>query len=98
VADETFHDPLGRAVTLHDTTWYGYILKRHKELRGKRHLVGQTIRAPLEIRISAYDPQCRTCYGAAPHSGILVAVVMDVQLGLVKTAFFTTRMKGAKEW
>lgn len=98
MADLILQDPLGRDITLYDRTWFGHIIKRHPELQSFRHVVEQAVCHPLEIRFSAYDPDCRTCYGVGPRPGIMTAVVIDVVNGLVKTAFPTDRMKGALEW
>jgi hypothetical protein len=98
LADLTLKDPLGRSITLHDFTWFRHILPRHPEVARFRNLVEQTVRQPLEIRFSAYDPNCRTYYGVGPRPGIMIAVVADVVGGFVKTSFLTDRMKGVKEW
>lgn len=98
MTDQTITDPLGRKITLHDRTWYAHILKRHAELRRSRELVEQAIQNPRGIRISTYDQDCRTYYGKGPRDGIIVAVVIDVEQLLVRTAFLTDRMKGAVEW
>jgi len=49
-------DPLGRQITLHNHTWYGHVLQRHRELRPYRTLVHQAVTGPLEIRISDSEP------------------------------------------
>src|SRR5438874_7922724 len=98
MADSTITDPLGRAITLHARTWYGHILRRHPEMRHARTSVEQTIRSPKEIRVSTYDPDCRTYYSDIVRAGMMIAVVIDVKQGLVRTAFYTSRMRGALEW
>ena len=98
MADIVLTDPLGRQITLHDRTWYGHILRRHPEMRGWRDQVERAVEQPVEIRFSAYDPDCRTCYSDIIRAGMMIAVVIDVKQLLVRTAFFTTRMKGAVEW
>jgi hypothetical protein len=98
MADTIVQDPLGRQITLHDRTWYGHILRRHPEMRGVRAQIEQTIRQPREIRFSAYDSDCRTCYSDIVRAGMMIAVVIDVKRALVRTAFYTSRMKGVVEW
>ena len=89
VANSTLTDPVGRTITLHDSTRFGHILKRHPEIARHRRLVEDAVERAAESRISTYDPDCRTCYGAGPRSGIMIAVVIDVAAGAIKTAFFT---------
>ncbi len=96
--DTVLIDPLGRTIVLHDRTWFGHVIKRHPELRGHRQRTERAVRNPLEIRFSTYDPDCRTCYGIGPRPGIMIAVVIDVVNGLVRTGFLTDRMKGTLEW
>jgi hypothetical protein len=98
MADATVTDPLGRAIVLHEGTWFGHILRRHPEMRGTRPQVEQTIRQPREIRLSTYDADCRTCYSDIVRAGMMIAVVIDVRQALVRTAFYTTRPRGDIEW
>ena len=99
MADATLIDPLGRAIVLYDSAWYGHILKGHPEVRQARRRVERAIRAPLEIRLSHSDPDCRLYYGLGPHAGLLIQVVADVALGVVKTAHFAKKITGGTvEW
>lgn len=99
MADTTLTDPLGRCVVLHDRTWYGHIIKGHPEVARSRPLVEQAIRAPEEVRVSNSDPNCRLYYGPGPRAGLLVQVVVDIALGVVKTAHFAKRVTGGSiEW
>ncbi len=36
LSDKLVKDPLGRAVTLHEHTWVGHIVKGHPEMQGQR--------------------------------------------------------------
>ena len=98
MADKKLRDPLGRQVILHNHTWIGHILRRHRELRARRNLVEQTITKPLEIRFSAADSDCRVYFGSGPRKTIMTAVVADVVRGFVKTAHFVKSAKGVIEW
>jgi hypothetical protein len=98
VANTVFHDPLGRAITLHDHTWYGHILPGHPELADHLADVAQAITNPLEIRFSDADPNCRIYFGVGPRRGIIMAVVANVAGGFVKTAHMVKRAKGVVEW
>jgi hypothetical protein len=60
--------------------------------------VTAAIRNPAEIRTSASSGNCRVYYSAPGRAGIMIAVVADVVLGVVKTAYRTKKMKGAIEW
>jgi hypothetical protein len=57
----------------------------HSELRLHRDLTEKAVQDPLEIRFSIYDSNCRTYYGVGPRSCIMIAVVIDVANGFVKT-------------
>ncbi len=99
MADTHLCDPLGRAITLHDSTWYGHILKGHPEVGRARPFVELAIQSPQEIRQSRSDPDCRLFYGTGPRPGLLMQVVVDVRRGLVKTAHFAKRITGGPvEW
>ena len=98
MADRSLTDPLGRTLTLHDSGWFGHVLKRHPEMRPHRTLVEQAVRSPMRICFSTSDPDCRLYYGPGPRGGIMVCVVADVVAGLVKTAYLASRQKGAVEW
>ena len=98
MADTQLKDPLGRAITLHDHTWYGHIIKGHPEVRQHRQIVEDAIRSPQEIRLSAADANCRLYYGAGPRAGIFVVTVVDLALSLVRTAYLARKLKGAVEW
>jgi hypothetical protein len=99
MADRTLLDPLGRAITLLDSTWYGHILKGHPEVKHLRHFVEAALANPLEIRASRSDADCRLYYGPGPRAGLLVQVVADVVAGVVKTAHFAKKISGGNlEW
>ena len=100
MANRALTDPLGRTVTLHNRTWYGHILKNHPDLRAHRRLVEEVVTAPLEIRTDAADPaNGRLYYGIGPRSGMMIAVAVDVTVGIVLTAHLTKAVKaGALEW
>ncbi len=92
-------DPLGRRITLHERTWYGHIVKAHPEMEATRSLAERVVGSPDEIRYSNSDPDCRLYFGPGPRSGIRMVVVVDVVLGLVKTAHLAKKMSGgAQEW
>ena len=95
----TLTDPLGREFVLADRTWYGHIIIGHPEMAPHRALVEQAVAAPLGIWISSSNADARLCYGTGPRAGVFVAVVVDVPLGIVKTAYLTKSMTGAnQEW
>ena len=96
--DALMIDPLGRAVTLHDHTWFGHILKGHPDMRTLRTEVEAAIQTPLRICFSSSDPGCRIYYGSTWNSSIMVAVIGDVVGGFVRTAYRTAKIKGAVEW
>lgn len=98
MADKILLDPLGRRLLLHDHTWHGHILRRHSEMQPHRLLVELAITAPLEIRYSDADADCRLYFGVGPRPGIIIAVVVDLGRGFVKTAHVVKRPKGAIEW
>lgn len=97
MADSELIDPLGRKVVLHDHTWYGHIVKGHPEMRARRQEVEWTVEKPKEIRFSASDSNCRIYYGT-DAVGLCVAVVADVAVGVVKTAYVARRPRGEVEW
>ena len=98
MSDSHIVDPLGRRIILHDHTWFGHIVKGHPEMRNRRAAVEQAIQAPMTIRFSSIDVNCRVYYGSggAPH--FLVAAVADVVGGFVKTAYRARAPKGVVEW
>jgi hypothetical protein len=99
MADETFTDPLGREIVLHDRTWYGHILKGHRELAGEREYAGMAIVEPLEIRHSLSDQDVRLYHGPARRRDVVLRVVVDIELGLVKTAHYVRKPQGGEvEW
>lgn len=98
MVDTLLIDPLGRRIMFHDHTWYGHVLKRHPEMTGLRGLAHASVRLPLAIHYSTSEPDCRTYYGPGPRPGIMVAVIADVVIGVVKTAYLTNKKKGAPEW
>ena len=98
MADETFTDPLGRVITLHDHTWFGHVLKRRPDMHAMRRKVGAAIRSPATIRISTSDPDTRLYYGQPTPTGIMMVVAADVVAGHVLTAYRTRKPKGAVEW
>ena len=97
MANETFTDPLGRTVTLHDHTWYGHVLIGHREMHGRRGELGPLIRRPARIHFSN-DADSRLYYRTVARDGMMTAVVADVVRGIVKTAYRTKRTRGAQEW
>jgi hypothetical protein len=99
MADDTFTDPLGRAIVLHDRTWYGHILKGHPELKDERERAGQVIAEPVDVRHSLSDPDVRLYHGPAKRPRVYLRVVADVELGLVKTAHYVNKPQGGEiEW
>jgi hypothetical protein len=99
MADETFIDPLGRAIVFHDHTWFGHVLKGHPELRDERECVGATIEQPTDIRHSLSDTYVRLYHGQAERPGVYLRVVADVEIGVVKTAHYVRKPQGGPiEW
>lgn len=98
MADKILKDPLGRAITLHNHTWYGHILQHHPEMRPHRVLTEQAIVNPQEIRISDADANTRVYFGKGPREGIVIAVIANIPGGFVKTAHIVKGAKGAVEW
>jgi hypothetical protein len=98
MADASLTDPLGRTVVLHDHTWYGHVLKRHPDVRMLRRFAEQAVTAPVAISFSKSEVDCRLYFGSTPASGIMVAVVADVAIGVVKTAYRVVRVTGTQEW
>lgn len=97
--DMELTDPLGRRIILHERTWYGHILKAHPEMDAARFLVEEAVRSPNEIRHSNSDSDCRLYYGPGPRAEVRILVVVDVVLGLVKTAHFAKKVSGGRqEW
>jgi hypothetical protein len=70
----------------------------HPDMHEHRSLVEETVRSPLEIRISDADINCRLYFGVGPRSGTITVVVADISVGLVKTAHLVKAAKGALEW
>jgi len=98
LSDTILTDPLGRTITLHEHTWQGHIVQRHPEMLSHRLLAEQAITGPLEIRISAADPDCRLYFGPGPRKDTMIVVVADVAAGFVKTAHVVKAAKGVVEW
>ncbi|MEX2387921.1 MAG: hypothetical protein WD534_08585 [Phycisphaeraceae bacterium] len=98
MVDTSLTDPLGRAITLHDRTWFGHIVKGHPEVADCRDLAEHALRQPQQIRLSATDPDCRKYLGPGPRDGVKILVIADVAEGLVKTAYLTKRPTGDIEW
>ncbi len=97
--DRTRTDPLGRAIVLHDRTWHGHVLVRHPEMAALRVLVENAIGTPITIVFSLQDANARLYYGRGPTSNLMVQVIVDVALGLVKTAHLAKRITGGGvEW
>ncbi len=97
--DSTLTDPLGRVIVLHDRTWARHILKGHPELKDARALAERAVVTPEAIFFSSSGPSARLFAGPGPHEGLRIIVVADVQLGLVKTAYFARRAPtGVPEW
>ncbi len=99
MADTVLIDPLRRQIVLSGGTWFGHILKGHPAMKTSRAKVEQAVRDPMEIQVSTYDPRCRVYYGRPSKSGIMIAVVADVAIGVVKTAYEANKKKtGSIEW
>lgn len=99
MSDYTVQDPLGNRVTLSDDTWRRHITVGHPEMGRYRAPVEQAMSAPLEVRASASDAACVVYMGTLPGRALLVAVVADVRLGIVKTAYpCKSPPKGAILW
>lgn len=97
--DVTLTDPLARAFILADHTWYRHILHGHPEMEPHHVLMEQAATTPIGIWVNSSSADARICYGAGPRAGIFVAVVVDVPLGIVKTAYLTRKATGAtQEW
>jgi hypothetical protein len=97
--DTAIQDPLGRRIVLHERTWSVHICRGHPEIAAHRDRVENAVGKPAEIRFSRIDPDCRIYYGAGPRAGLMIAVVADVQQGLVKTAYLARKMAaGVVEW
>ncbi len=95
----TLTDPIGRTFVLADHTWDGHIRRGHPDMEPHRALVEQAVTTPIGIWVSSSNADARTCYGAGPRASLLVAVIVDVPLGIVKTAYLTRNMTGmAQEW
>ena len=92
-------DPLGRAITLHERTWRGHILRAHPEMTTVRELVEGAAPQPDEIGHSRSAPECRLYFGRGPRSTVIIMVVVDVAQGLVKTAHLAKQISGGPvEW
>lgn len=99
MADSILIDPLKRKIVLNDHTWFGHILKGHPSMRTERAKAEQAVRDPSEIQVSTYDADCRVYYGRPGKGGVMIAVVADVVVGLVKTAYEAAKKKtGSVEW
>ncbi|MFH1417156.1 MAG: hypothetical protein ABII12_02570 [Planctomycetota bacterium] len=99
MADSRLTDPLRREITLYDRTWFGHIVKGHPEIAEDRLLVEQAVTRPTEIRQSASDPDCRLYYGSGPRPTVIMMVVVDVAIGVVKTAHLAGKITGGPvEW
>lgn len=99
MSDSICTDPLGRDIELSDATWYGHLVRNHREMTRLRAEVDRTVASPVEIRFSASDPDCRLYYGPSPRAGFMICVVVDVVGKFVKTAYLAKRVKqGAVEW
>jgi hypothetical protein len=99
MSDRELRDPLGRRITLRDRTWFGHVVKGHPEIAGERSRVETTIENPQEIRRSRLDPTCRLYFGAGPREGVRIMVVVDIRMGIVKTAHLARRLSGGEvEW
>lgn len=97
--DSNLTDPLRPSITLHDRTWYGHILKGHSEMHPYRQQVEHAITDPVEIRHSLSDTACRLYFAPGPRPSVIILVVVDVTMGLVKTAHLTNKpAAGAIEW
>ena len=99
MADSLLTDPFNREITLHDRTWFGHIVKGHPEITQNRSLVEQAVTGPTEIRHSRSDENCRLYYGHGPRPSAKIIVVVDVSLGIVKTAHLAREITGGDvEW
>jgi hypothetical protein len=99
MADSILTDPLKRKIVLKDSAWFGHIVKGHPDMALRRLRAEQTVRQPAEIQISTYDPDCRLYYSEPNKAGLMIAVVVDVVAGVVKTAYAAMkRKKGTVEW
>ncbi len=99
MSDTTLIDPLGRTFVLADRTWQRHIIIGHPDVRAYRHLVEQAVTSPLCIRTSASSTDCRKCFGTGPRSSVFITVIVDVNLGIVKTAYLSKTMtSGDLEW
>jgi hypothetical protein len=99
VADTTLTDPMGRTVVLRDRTWFAHVLRGHREVGPWRDLAENAVASPREIRYSMSDANCRIYYGRGPESGLMIAVVADVELGVVKTVYLARKPSpGDVEW
>jgi len=100
MADQTVTDPLGRAITLHDRTWFGHILRGHPELAAHRELVLEAVRRPGRVCASRSGRSVRLYVGAGPRPTVTMVVAADIELGLVKTAYLARpgKVNGANEW
>jgi hypothetical protein len=98
--DSQLIDPLGRTITLHETTWARHILSGHPELANHRILVESTITNPKIITHSSSDTDCRLYHGPGPRPKVMIRVVVDVVRGFVKTAHFVGKVSAAEviEW
>lgn len=97
MADTNITDPLGNTLVLHDTTWYGHIVRfgNHPELARYRADVERAVAQPTCIHVSAQDPDCRLYFGpVSGRPGLHVKVVGDVAQGIVKTAHFVRTLPG----
>lgn len=99
MADTTLVDPLGRTFVLADRIWQRHIIIGHPDVGAHRHLVEQAVTSLLCIRTSSSSTDCRKCFGTGPRSSVFIAVVVDVSLGIVKTAYLSKPMtSGDLEW
>lgn len=71
----------------------------HPEVQMCRKLAEDAIAQPRAIWTSRSDADCRIYYAAGPWPNIMVAVVADVKIGVVKTAYLARKTSGAElEW
>ena len=99
MSDATLKDPLNREITLQERTWIGHIVKGHPEVADYRSLVERAITNPTEIRLSRSDIDCRLYYGLGPRTTVRMMVVVDISLGIVKTAHLARVVTGGNvEW
>jgi hypothetical protein len=97
--DSIIEDPLGRSIRLTNATWFGHIVKGHREIALQRLRVEHTVRQPMEIQVSTYDDDCRVYYSKPNQAGRMIVVVADVVAGIVKTAYAAIKKKkGTIEW